>query len=73
MDKYYPSIFWKSKYKSAKEKGYQGTDYNTSFSTKKEARAEAQRRIKEFKTNNPTHAKHIRFSAHIATKRRQFL
>ena len=68
MTEYYPSIFWKSKYKTSKEKGYQGTDFNTSFSSKRAARAEAKRRINEYKSMNPS-SKHLKFSAHVATSK----
>jgi hypothetical protein len=67
---YHPSIFFKSKYKTSKEKGYLATDYNTSFASKKEARAEAQRRIKETKMLNPERAKYLNYSAHVATSKK---
>lgn len=67
MTEYYPSVFWKSKYKSSKEPGYQGTDYNRSFNSKKEARAEARNQINKFKSQSPEHAKHLKFSAHVAS------
>lgn len=66
---HYASVFWKSKYKTAKQKGYQGTDYKVPYKTKALARKAAQQKIVSMKKSNP-HSKHLIFSAHVVTTKK---